>query len=1268
MKRILSMILTLVMIASSFVLAIPTASAAADTTVYTEVATLDQFVAALAAKKNIKLTADITLKKNTKYKLYTTTTLNGNGHTIYIPEMDNNTNAPFAWAVDTSMANYQSTTTIKNVNFGSADNPFVHTNKTQTAMGLFTGIVAGYYTHWENVNIYYKATSPVACTIGAAMPTADGTHSFVNCNAYVDITDASNAAGGWIGSIGASCTVTMTNCKTYGQITNVGSTAGGITGMLQGSLTLTNCTNYANMGSQTTANNDYGVSGFVPYTTDKLQCLTMTGCVNYGDIAGRVQAGGLLGKILTSTTSVVTLTDCANYGYVKAFDGNGAGIAAQLGKGTLLRCANFGTATGYNAGGMIGNASNIIATDCINAGTIIGERMGNTCAGGLFGYTGVVTMNNCANVGTIKQINGNSYGAGNLIGHLIATASATNCYAFGTAWSHADRVGVLVGTKKADTGLLTASGCQYVDFGASDPGAGCTEVTLAQTPAILKTALNRDFVIGERNVLVDATPQIRGVQTTTPDASKHQSVRVLATMSKALTSFKRVGYDVQATLNSHTGGKKSYSASTVYANINNKNGNGDVQISARELHGEYIYTLEVNGVPTVNSKLTLVITPWTTDGTNTWYGETKTLVFQNGKYTEDTMSEINTAIDPVVYGSPLPQKINTPLYQKSVLFCGDSICYGSQDRGVYAPSRSWSGRIGYIHDMDYVNAGISSASVSNDRIDYSIIVDQAAKYKEREFDFVLLHGGVNDAWGTNGSAPTPVGTVTPAGTTTFDLNTFAGGLENLLYKVKQFYPNAKIGYIINFYAPNCSSGTVSEMSQYVDMMKIICDKYDVPYLDLYNNAELTAKLRVTSDIPAERVAYIPDNIHPGAGGYDAIYPYIEEFMLTRLAGEAPTPTPSTETLKLGGVDISQYTIIYERSDEAAEVKNYWRPEYDGARITAERLADLLEEKFGFRPKVYSDVNAPETTYEILVGNTNRAASASSVITSLTTDEYYVGMSGKKLLICGGALGTTYHAVDSIERYFNTTVANGAYAITASSNLSGEYHLERIAVLGDSISVGAISTNYLNNGGMRGYAKQIGRMDWTECVVSVYAQAGTCLRTDMSGFMTINKWTNFTNDAQANPFDTVLIMLGINDANTKDKNGGWQTSDDAPFLSTLKTMVQSIATMNPDAEVVIMTCCVHFRVAGNTPGYVPIASSSKIVSLQKQAASELKAAGYNVHLFDMNAYSTAKIIDSAAMFDKDLLHPSDMGHEILAKGVVNMLRLLREGKTGQYLLY
>ena len=49
-----------------------------------------------------------------------------------------------------------------------------------------------------------------------------------------------------------------------------------------------------------------------------------------------------------------------------------------------------------------------------------------------------------------------------------------------------------------------------------------------------------------------------------------------------------------------------------------------------------------------------------------------------------------------------------PLWEKSVLFSGDSISYGHlDDVGGY----SWGGRIGELHSMDWVNASVSAATV-----------------------------------------------------------------------------------------------------------------------------------------------------------------------------------------------------------------------------------------------------------------------------------------------------------------------------------------------------------------------------------------------------------------------------------------------------------------------------------------------------------------------------------------------------------------------------
>ena len=387
---------------------------------------------------------------------------------------------------------------------------------------------------------------------------------------------------------------------------------------------------------------------------------------------------------------------------------------------------------------------------------------------------------------------------------------------------------------------------------------------------------------------------------------------------------------------------------------------------------------------------------------------------------------------------------------------------------------------------------------------------------------------------------------------------------------------------------------------------------------------------------------------------------------TTAAQPAQTSAPAPSLL-LGDADVSEYTIVYETPRDKAILGSRWKSEYDAGRVTAERLAELIKAKFGVTLEIYADVARKEHAREILIGNTDRDESASAKIYALKDDDYFVGMDGKKLVICGGEKGTTWHAVDSLEAFLNTETADGKYAITAETDLSGSYHLKRIAILGDSISYGALSTNYKENDGALGYAKMVGRIWWQECTVQVWAQPGICMRSDLGGFPTSPLLGEFYMASRANPFDVVLIMLGCNDSYTDTYSGGtwqgvWTEADDQSFLSSAKMIVNKADEANPDAKIVMMNCVAYYRTKDTHTSHYH--SSPRVLSLQAQSVTDLKAEGYDIHLYDMNAYTTANTTSS--MFP-DLLHPGDVGHEIMARGVIDMLKLLFEGKTDTYLI-
>lgn len=392
--------------------------------------------------------------------------------------------------------------------------------------------------------------------------------------------------------------------------------------------------------------------------------------------------------------------------------------------------------------------------------------------------------------------------------------------------------------------------------------------------------------------------------------------------------------------------------------------------------------------------------------------------------------------------------------------------------------------------------------------------------------------------------------------------------------------------------------------------------------------------------------------------------------------EGNASKPLDPTLRLSGVDISNFSIVYETPKEKSLMGQYWRDEYDSGKVTATRLAALIQEKFGVTLEVYPDMGSgkAEKDHEILIGNTNRTQSKSAAVKALTDDQFLVAMDSGKLVICGGAPGSTYHAIDNIEAYFASTVKGNYYVIDTTKPLSGEYHLERIAILGDSISYGALSTDYTNNNGRFGYAAQTGRMYWQECVVKSYAKPGVCLRQDLNGFALTNLWKDFRTDMRANKFDTVLIMLGVNDGYTDAKTGDtwdgvWTEDDDKNFLKDMTYMIQSIHMENKDAQVVVMNCPVYYRSGDKSSPYYHNShyhSSPRIIALQGQSVTDLREKGNDyVHLYDMNSYTKA---NTPATMYPDYLHPNDKGHEIIAEGVVAMLKLLREGKTDQYLIH
>lgn len=222
---------------------------------------------------------------------------------------------------------------------------------------------------------------------------------------------------------------------------------------------------------------------------------------------------------------------------------------------------------------------------------------------------------------------------------------------------------------------------------------------------------------------------------------------------------------------------------------------------------------------------------------------------------------------------------------KTALLAGDSITYGYLD-SASAP-RSWAYRLQQNYGMIVSNKGQNGHSLSDVR-NYTAYGNADKRlhvkcFDTATYDYVILQGGVNDVIGAedgkghpNPGVAVPVGSVAATkNPADFDTTTFAGGLERYFYEATTRYPSARIGFIITYQTPNSTwGGNTKNADAYWAIARDICDKWDISYLDLYDDAYSYDVLKANTN------TYLQDTLHLNAAGYDVITPYIAAWIAT----------------------------------------------------------------------------------------------------------------------------------------------------------------------------------------------------------------------------------------------------------------------------------------------------------------------------------------------------------------------------------------------------
>ncbi len=258
-----------------------------------------------------------------------------------------------------------------------------------------------------------------------------------------------------------------------------------------------------------------------------------------------------------------------------------------------------------------------------------------------------------------------------------------------------------------------------------------------------------------------------------------------------------------------------------------------------------------------------------------------------------------------------PQR-ESVLNGKTALFMGDSISYGSGDGASYLrQGKAWAGRIAQITGLQATNASVSGSKVSyingDDRTKWHYT--QYNQNKNEQFDMIVIQGGVNDA--RHNRAIGEVSDIN-ADVSSFKRDTYAGGLQYLFHNVKTNWPEATYFFIANHRLDGHNTGNAKNMGPYFDKAKELCELYGFVYIDLYNNAELEAKL------DSKSTKYMPDTLHINAAGYEIVTPYILEVLEATMTPPAPETEPETTVAPEPETDPATEPVADPETDPATE--------------------------------------------------------------------------------------------------------------------------------------------------------------------------------------------------------------------------------------------------------------------------------------------------------------------------------------------------------------
>lgn len=434
-------------------------------------------------------------------------------------------------------------------------------------------------------------------------------------------------------------------------------------------------------------------------------------------------------------------------------------------------------------------------------------------------------------------------------------------------------------------------------------------------------------------------------------------------------------------------------------------------------------------------------------------------------------------------------------------------------------------------------------------------------------------------------------------------------------------------------------------------------------------------------------------------------------------GEAPT------VAHVAGIPLSSYQIVYAQSPIHKNVgSNTGKTVYEdlgeilmGATYdydyqTAMRLHDMLASKYGVDLPVVEDSKTEIGDYEILVGSTNRPQSQSLAIEHLGAEDFVFEFYDRKLVICGGSYGATWHALDALEE-----LTGNDLNLKSIGSLSGSCDLVLVAATGDSVIRGSQAIPDGSSASSESLSKKVGsaatsiyieqflsypavlqRTLWKDYVFYNYGQGNSSmldhspnLEDSSSGPFYLNHTVKFralvnhSNDENVS-FDLLLLQLGGNDG--AKVGSTWSQAKKDEFKAEAKKLIDEVLVGSPDAKILYMNVP-HRALA---PTATKAIQSVALRAVQKEILTALREEGYNLYHYDLASMMKKYLstdpsregIDDATEMEihgpyynveneansPDTTHPNYLGYYTIGNNLVSLMEYLFEGgEEPEYLI-